>query len=263
MTSLFERIAELDRTSVKAAIITVVRASGSTPRAPGARMIVHHDGAIEGTIGGGKVEHRAIDAGRRAIAEQRAEYLDFALTNELGMCCGGKMGLFVEPLRAAPRLLIFGAGHVAAALCRMAAHAGFIVHIVDERPELLIEARLAEARQLHDGYEDPDLPFGPDCFIMIATHDHALDQRILERCLIKEFQWIGVIGSRRKAQLTRQRLEHKNFDEELIQRVRIPVGLAIAAETPEEIAVSIMGELVGVRRGGSIAKQLEKKESLP
>ena len=259
MTSLLSRIADLNESGAKAAVVTVVRVSGSTPRAPGARMIVHHDGSIEGTIGGGKIEHRAIEAAQNAIQEQRTQYLDFSLTNELGMCCGGKMGLFVEPLRISPRLIIFGAGHVATALCRIAAHSGFVVHVVDERPELLQVERLAEARQLHDDNQSKDLPFGSDCYIMITTHDHALDQRLLERCLKESFQWIGVIGSRRKAELTRERLAHKNFDPELIKRVRIPVGLAIAAETPEEIAVSIMSELIGVRRHGPIQEQLENK----
>jgi len=261
MNSLYERIAELESQDTKAAIVTVVRVSGSTPRAPGARMIVFEDGSIESTIGGGKIEFEAIQMAQHAIQEQRTNYFEFALTNELGMCCGGKMSIFIEPLCIAPRLLIFGAGHVGTALCRMAAQAGFIVHVADERENLLRVERLAEARQLHDDYKDTSFPFGTDCFIMIATHDHALDQRLLEYCLPQEFQWIGVIGSRRKAKLTRERLAHKEFSEDLIARVRIPVGLSIQAETPEEIAVSILSELVAIRRGAEVAPILEKKES--
>jgi xanthine dehydrogenase accessory factor len=259
MNSLYERIAVLEREGTKAAVITVVKVSGSTPRAPGARMIVFEDGKSEFSIGGGKVEFEAIQAAQLAIKEERSSYIDFALSQELGMCCGGKMSLFIEPLCVAPRLLVFGAGHVATALCRMAAHTGFIVHVADEREDLLRLDRLAEARRLHDDFHDPKLPFGPDCFIMITTHDHALDQKLLERCLTKEFQWIGVIGSRRKAKLTRDRLAHKGFPQEVIARVRIPVGLAIQAETPEEIAISILSELIAVRRGAKLTTALETK----
>lgn len=88
---------------------------------------------------------------------------------------------------------------------------------------------------------------------MIATHDHGLDQRLLERCLRLPHRWIGVIGSRRKAAITRKRLAHRGFDEALIAGVRIPVGIAIGAETPEEIAVSILGELIAVRRGVTLS----------
>lgn len=248
MTTIHQRIAELEAQRAPAAVVTVVRVSGSTPRAPGSKMIVHPDGQIEGTIGGGRVEQSAIEAGRACIDDQRTRFLEYALTQDLGMCCGGQIALFVEPLVVAPRLLIFGAGHVGAALCQIASHAGFVVHVADDREQWLRPERLAVARQLHEDTTDPTLPWGDDCYVMITTHDHALDQRLLERALAQQTRWVGVIGSRRKAELTRQRLAHKGFSDADIARVRIPVGLAIRAETPEEIAVSILGELIALRR---------------
>ena len=253
------RIAELERAGARAAIVTVVRATGSTPREPGARMIVHADGATEGTVGGGRVEHEAIAAAKRALDDGRPAFIEFELTAELGMCCGGRVALFVEPLVVSPPLLIFGAGHVGTALCRMAAAAGFAVHVIDDRDELRVPARLATARALHDDVTDPDLPFADDAFVMITTHDHTLDQRLLERALKRPHRWIGVIGSRRKAELTRQRLAAKDFPPDAIARVRIPVGLRIGAETPEEIAVSILAELIAARREADVGDALETK----
>lgn len=249
MKSLLARIAELEESGKPAVVVTVVRASGSTPREAGARMIVHPDRSIEGTIGGGRIEQEATEEAVRALADGRPRFYDYALTQELGMCCGGTISLFLEVINRAPRLLIFGAGHVGAALTRMAAQAGFVVHVADEREELLNTTRLAEARALHSELDDPALPFGPDTFVMVTTHDHALDQKLVERALKQPHCWLGLIGSRRKAELTRQRLAHKGFGEAEIAKVRSPVGVAIGAETPEEIAVSILGELIAERRG--------------
>ena len=260
MNSILSRIAELESAGTACAVVTVVRVSGSTPRSPGAKMLVFRDGQIEGTIGGGKIEHRVIAAARETIETARTNYLEFSLTNELGMCCGGKMAVFIEPMQVAPKLVIYGAGHVSAALSRMATHAGFTVHVVDERSEWLTIERFPEARQLHDENDSADIPAEDDCYVMITTHDHGLDQSLLEKRLRQPFRWIGVIGSKRKASMTYDRLRHKGFDEMLIEKVRIPVGLAIAAETPEEIAVSILGELIAVRRKTSVAEIYERKD---
>ena len=265
MISLLTRLAQLEESGATVALATVVRATGSTPREPGARMIVHPGGEIEGTVGGGRIEEAAKEAALASLSDGRPRFIEHNLTQELGMCCGGSVSIFVEVIGGSPRLIIFGAGHVGSALTKMAAHAGFVVHVADEREALLHAGRLGEARQLHDDLQDPALPFSEDAYVMITTHDHALDQRLLERALKMPHRWVGMIGSRRKAELARSRLEHKGFDPELIKRVRSPVGLAIAAETPEEIAVSILAELVAERRGaardseGRIAVRQETK----
>jgi xanthine dehydrogenase accessory factor len=249
--SLLSRIAEIEERGPAAAVVTVVRVSGSTPREAGARMLVFRDGSIEGTIGGGRVEQEATAQAVAAIADGKPRFLEFALTQELGMCCGGSTSLFIEVVGQAPRLLIFGAGHVGAALTRAAAAAGFVVSVADEREELCNATRLPEAAALFLSLEDAE--FSPDTFVMVTTHDHALDQRLVEMALKKPHRWLGLIGSRRKAELTRQRLAHKNFSEAEIAGVRSPVGVAIAAETPEEIAVSILAELIAERRGLKLA----------
>lgn len=253
MSSMFERIAALTKGGASAVVVTVVRTSGSTPRSAGAKMLVHPDGTIEGTIGGGRIEHEMIALAEEVLHAGAPRLVERQLTAELGMCCGGSVAVFLEPLIAAPPLLIFGAGHVGMALCAAASQAHFAVHVIDERASMITGDRFADATALHDLYDDADLPFAPNAFVLVATHDHALDQQLLEKALRRQHRWVGVIGSRRKAELTRQRLAHKGFDEALIRSVRCPIGLAIGAETPQEIAVSVLAELIAVRRGATIA----------
>ncbi len=241
--------------------MTLVRAAGSTPRSAGARMIVFPDGRIEGSIGGGKVEHQAFEAAQEALARGESQLLEFKLTAELGMCCGGQVSVFIEPMSQGPLLILFGAGHVGAALARSAASAGFSVHVADERSALLHAADLSLDTHRYELLDDPDLPFGAEAYVMIATHDHGLDQRLLERCLTLPHRWLGVIGSRRKGVITRKRLAHKGFTDAQIAEVRIPVGLAIGAETPQEIAVSILAELIAVRRGAALLGESEQSRA--
>ncbi len=264
MASILEQIAETSASGQPAVVITVVRATGSTPRGAGAKMLVRADGRTAGTIGGGRVEHSAIATAESVLAEGAPRLVEHKLTAELGMCCGGTVTLFFEPVLPADPLLIFGAGHVSVALCRQAAQAGFRVHVVDERQSLCTPERFGGATALHDLNDADDLPFCHRTFVVITTHDHALDQRLLERALRKPHRWLGVIGSARKAELTRQRLRHRGFEPEKIERVRCPIGLDIGAETPAEIAISILAELVAVRRERAIdpgTPRLETKRS--
>lgn len=248
--SIHARIAEAEDSGSPAALVTVVAATGSTPRSPGARMLVFEDGSIAGTIGGGTVEEQAIAAAKKTLDHGRPQVLEYQLTQQLGMCCGGAVTLFVERIGGQARLIVFGAGHVGTALVRMASLAGFAVHVADEREELLNVERLPDARALHDDLDDPALPFADHTYVLIVTHDHALDQRLVEKVLKKPHAWLGMIGSRRKAHLMRERLAAKGFDPDAISAVRSPVGLSIAAETAEEIAVSILAELITLRREG-------------
>jgi xanthine dehydrogenase accessory factor len=253
------RLAEIAAGPRPAAVCTVVATRGSTPRKAGATMVVIADGselgAIEGTIGGGAVEHQVRRAALEVIATTRPRTFAIELTKELGMCCGGAMTFFVEALRVRPPLILFGAGHVAQALCRVATTAGFDVFVADPREELLEVERFPEAMALVDDYERADLerlPFGPDAFVVIATHDHKIDQEIVERVLPKPHRFCALVGSQRKAMMTRERCLAKGFAEDAVARLRCPAGLDIGAETPEEIAVSVVAELVQVRRRAEV-----------
>jgi xanthine dehydrogenase accessory factor len=246
------RLAEIAVGKAPAALCTVVATKGSTPRKAGASMVVVADGSelgsIEGTVGGGAVEHEVRRRALDVIATTRPQTFDIALTKELGMCCGGSMTFFVEALRVRPPLVLFGAGHVAQVLAKVAHTAGFDVTVADPREDLLTKDRFPDAVELVDDYERDDLdrlPFGPDAFVVVATHDHKVDQEIVERAIAKPSRWFALIGSQRKAMLTRERCLNKGID---VEKLRSPAGLDIGAETPEEIAVSVVAEMVQVRR---------------
>lgn len=249
------RLAAIAAGPLPAALCTVVATKGSTPRKMGASMVVLADGSphgrIEGTIGGGAVEHEVRKAALAAIAETRPRLVEIALTTQLGMCCGGQMTIYVEPLRERPPCLVLGAGHVGLALSKAASLAGFDVTVADPREALLTRERFGDDVGLVDGYDDEDLdrlPFGPDAFVVVVTHDHQTDQRLAEKVLARPYRYAAMVGSKRKALLTRQRCEAKGIAPERIAELRSPAGLDIGAETPEEIALSIVAEMVAVRR---------------
>lgn len=254
---ILQRAAELRATGEEAVMATVVASRGSTPRKAGARALFFADGRVEGTIGGGRVEHVVAALYNEVMASGQARLVEHQLTTELGMCCGGQMTFFVEPLLMKPTLLLLGCGHVGRAVLETAAPLGFDVVACDDRAEFAVPERLRRARRIIDSFEGDeleavsDIPWGERLYIVIATCDHDLDQRLLEFCLTKEFHYLGVIGSQRKALKQQQRLAAKDVDPQRIAQVHCPIGIDIAAETPEEIAISICAELVAHRRGAN------------
>ena len=245
-----------------AAICTVVSTRGSTPRKAGATMLVVDDGSdlgrIEGTVGGGAVEHEIRRRAREVIATTRPVLVEIPLTTVLGMCCGGTMTIFIESLRMRPPCILFGAGHTSQALAAAADAAGFDVTVVDPRDELCTTERFPTAT-LRNSYDHDDdlqaLPFAADAFVVIATHDHQTDQRLAERVITRDFTYLGLVGSIRKATLTRERCRNKGIADDVIDRLRCPAGLDIGAETPEEIALAIVAEMIQVRRRGEAASR--------
>lgn len=235
----------------RCALVTIIQVQGSTPRHGSPRMLVFADGTIVGTVGGGRIEYELIRHAREAIETGKAFRFSAHLTRDLGMCCGGTMEAFIEPLAQREDLVIYGAGHVGRATARMALTLGFRVQIVDERIEQLelLEEHVDLTRTESDPLRVLDsLPFHPDAYHLILTHSHQLDQDLLEKLLERDFAWLGMIGSRTKLAKFFLRLQAAGLDSALFERVSSPVGLDIGAETPEEIACSIAAELVRVRR---------------
>ncbi|MCG3173885.1 MAG: hypothetical protein GMKNLPBB_02092 [Myxococcota bacterium] len=234
------------------ALATVIESTGSTPRKAGAKMLIRADGGITGSIGGGAIENQIIQAATDMIRRQAPPAMIAAhLTRDLGMCCGGTMRVFIEPQLWSPRLIILGGGHVAKPLCEIAAITGFAITVVDGREEFSTPERFPRASAVENS--DPDdyarrAPAADGAFVVVVTHDHALDQRVLEALLKRNPAWIGMIGSRAKWVRFAQRLDAKGYSADQLARVHTPVGLDIGAVTPEEIAVSITAQLVARRR---------------
>ncbi len=251
--NVFEAAADAWRTGRRAAFATVVDQAGSVPRVSGARMLVYEGGAIVGTIGGGEVEHRVIALALEVITSGKPARFEAHLTRDLGMCCGGHLEVYVEPLQIREPFVLFGAGHVALAVAPLLQALDFAVTIVDDREELATAERFPGC-VLHrgdaSGYARA-LPGGPEAWWLIVTHDHRLDQELIEVLLPKTCAWIGMIGSRAKVAKFLMRLRAAGLDEGQLRKLCAPVGLDIGAETPAEIAVSIAAEVVRVRRNAT------------
>lgn len=239
------------------AMATVFARHGSAPSTPGQKLFLGDDGVALGTVGGGAVERevlRALGAMVRAAREDdkpeaREPRLEtFKLGPELAMCCGGRVDILLEPLVASLPCFIVGGGHVAAALGPMLARLGFAVTVADEREGFADDDRIPGVLNVQGEFDDVGSDLPDHTLVLVMTHDHALDQRVIEWAVTKPFPYIGGVGSRAKAQRVRDRLLHKGFTEEACDRVRMPVGLDIGARLPEEIAVAIAAELVAYRR---------------
>jgi len=250
--TLYEEIAQLEAEGRPFIVATVIESQGSTPQKPGSKMVVLPDGSLRGTVGGGAIELQIIQAAKALFEEPGAtKVVETHLTHDLGMCCGGRMKVFLEKHAAAARLWIFGAGHVGREVAALAKRVGFHVAVVDERSEWLNRERFPDTDELL--LRNPadcarELPGGSDCYFCITTHDHPLDQACVEALLGKPSAYLGVIGSRRKAERFRTRLHAAGASEAELERVRSPMGVSINALTAPEIAVSIVAELVQVRR---------------
>lgn len=237
----------------KAALVTIIGHDGSAPRHAGARMLVHADRTLVGSVGGGTLEYRLIEAALRVIQTRVPERVAVHLTRDLGMCCGGSVEAYIEPIESREKFVVFGAGHVAHALVPLLQSLDFDVHVVDEREEWLSEARFPNATRVLD---DPTvvarrLEGAANAWWLIVTHDHGIDEQLCATLLPKTCAWIGMIGSRAKVTRFFLRLRAQGVDESLFSKLSAPVGVDLGAQTPAEIGISIAAEIVRVRRGGT------------
>lgn len=251
---VYEWLARARRERVPAVLATVVDVTGSAPQVPGAKLVVLADGRAAGTVGGGAFERRVLEEARALAAGDGpvSRLVTLNLTRDLGMCCGGEMRVFLEKILGPERLVLFGGGHIGRALCQAAAAAGFEVTVVDEREEWAVPARFPAAREVV--CEEPEaalarLRIDEATYCVVATHSHPLDQAVITALLATPARFLGMVGSRTKRGKFLARLQARGLPEETLARLRTPLGLEIGAVTPEEIAVSILAELVAVRRG--------------
>jgi xanthine dehydrogenase accessory factor len=217
-------------------------------------MLVRDDGSIVGTVGGGCVEAEVWAAAKEVIRSEESRKMTFNLNHEAaydsGLICGGTLEIFVEPVLPQPMLYIFGGGHVSGAVARIASLAGFAIAIVDDREAFANAERFPMAGELHTSYEDAFEKIRPNAssYLLIVTRGHKDDMRVLAWAVGTDARYIGMIGSKRKVISVYKALEKEGFTPDKFDRVHAPVGLAIGALSPEEIAVSITAELIAVRR---------------
>ncbi len=254
MRDVTRALAEILEGGRRGALATVVRASGSTPQQPGAKLVLYPDGRRAGTVGGGAVEREVLAALASCIESGKPEIVVYDLGRDLGMCCGGRMEVFVEPVEASQRLIVFGAGHVAKPVAALAQTLGFAVVVVDDREELNDAARFPGCERILREPSEAAAELAPtnDDWLLVVTHDHRLDEEALDVYARLPHRYLGMIGSRRKVFRILQRIAQKRSLPPL-DRVYAPVGLDIGAVSPEEIAVSIVGELVALRHGSPAA----------
>ncbi|MBI4169160.1 MAG: XdhC family protein [Acidobacteria bacterium] len=253
--AFYEEMARRLRCGRTVAVATLAGSRGSTPRGFGSKMIVTESGETAFSIGGGAFEALVIEDALQAIREGQGFEKEYRFTeqgeNALGMVCGGTARVLFEVVRPPAPLFVFGGGHVGREVAYQGARLGFEVTVVDDRPRYLDPARYPEgvrlARVEHDFSGDlPPIP--PGAFVAILTRCHRTDLAALRHSAGRGPAYVGVIGSRRKVATVLERAEAMGTPREALAGVHGPIGLPIGAETPEEIAVSIMAEMISVRR---------------
>lgn len=255
--ALLRQVADLLGAGQRCAVVTITHTVGSTPRQPGAKMVVAEDGRVFGTVGGGCVEADLYALAREAL--DRREFLSRTIDlsaksqDEIDMFCGGKVTVMVEPMEATPRLIIFGGGHISQALHRICQPLGFQITVTDDRAHFASAERFPGAELLAMPFEEQaaHLRFTPHTYVVIVTRGHESDEVVLRQVLGKPVRYLGLIGSRAKWNRIRERLRASGLPEEHLDRVICPIGLDIAAETPEEIAVAVAAQLIQIKNADS------------
>ncbi len=239
-----------------AALVTIVRAHGSTPQRVGAKMVVFPDGRTVGTIGGGCYENDAFGKAREALRLRKSQLVHYELSDDLaeesGLICGGQMDVFIEPMEPDPRLYILGAGHVGYQLGQIAPTVGFRLVVVDDRQKFANRERFPVAEDvivesLDEWVLSAEIP--ESAYVVVLTRGHRQDFDVLRGLAGRAFRYIGLIGSRAKVARLTEALLEGGVSPDWLRRLRAPVGFDIGAVSPEEIAVAILAELIAVRRG--------------
>lgn len=258
------------RAGQRGALATIVHTNGSIPSYESSRMLVREDGSLAGTIGGGCVEAEVWAAAKEVMEKEAPRKMIFNLNNEAsydnGLICGGTVEIFVEPILPQPTLYLFGGGHVSVAVAKAASAAGFGVGVVDDREAFANAERFPMAQEVFTSYEEAfqKIQANASTYLVIVTRGHKDDMRVLGWAARTEARYVGMIGSKRKVLSVYKALEQEGYRAEEFERIYAPMGLEIGALSPEEIAISIVAELIAVRRNAeNAAHKKVKVESRP
>ena len=267
---IYEEIVALRKAGRRAALATITNVRGSIPSFRTAKMLVRDDGSALGTIGGGCVEAEVWQAAREVMEEEKPRSLTFDLNNDpsynTGLVCGGTLEVFIEPVIPPAELFIFGGGHVALSVCKVARLAGFEVTVIDDRENFANRERFPEAGQvIAADFEAATATLRPSAssFLVIVTRGHRDDMRVLAWAVKTPARYVGMIGSQRKVLSIYDELAKQGMERELFERVHAPIGLDIGAITPEEIAVAIVAEMIAARRNVPIAGKSKSVQEQP
>jgi len=257
MQSIYQALSELEKNNGSAALCTVVKSEGSTPRHVGSKMLVYPDGKFIGTVGGGDLEHRVLDEAWMAISDGKPRMLKYTMADpsrgDPGVC-GGTVEVFVEPINPPAMVVVIGGGHVGKAVVHLAKWLGFRVAVSDDREEFCNPESVPSADAYYPVPMDKlteQLNVTRQTYLVVTSRGSGVDAAGLPSLLDSQAAYIGVIGSRRRWLTTVKALQEKGVPEELIARVHSPMGIELNAETPEEIAVSIMAEILMLRDKGT------------
>jgi xanthine dehydrogenase accessory factor len=271
---IYAEIAKLRKEGRRAALATIIQVQGSIPSYESSKILVRDDGSIVGTVGGGCVEAEVWAVAQDVMREEKPRRLHFNLNSnpdyDEGLVCGGSLDIFVEPILATPTLYLFGGGHVSLSISRIAEVAGFDVVVADDREAFASRQRFPGAAGLYAGpWQDtfPQLRPNDFSYVVVATRGHKGDLECLRWALSTSARYIGMVGSKRKLIEFVKVLEKEDLPAEKFGRVHSPVGLDIGALTPEEIAVSVVAEMIAVRRNAlpsvpSLAYQPKARQAL-
>ncbi len=254
---IYEALVEAKRNGQCVVLATIIRDQGSVPRHAGTKMLVYPDGTFKGTVGGGELESRVLAEAAALFTSQRPAVVHYDLADpargDPGVC-GGQVDIFMEPIMPDPTVLVIGCGHVGQAVAELAHWLGFREIVADDREALCNPETIPHA----DEYvvAPPEeiakrVAIHSRTYIAAVTRGVPLDVALLPVLLETPAPYIGVIGSRRRWATAAKELKEKGVADRDLARVHAPIGLELGAETPREIAVSIMAEIIAHRYGGS------------
>ncbi|GAB4253477.1 MAG: XdhC/CoxI family protein [Vicingaceae bacterium] len=246
----YEEIAVLLKNNKKLALCTIVNSKGSVPRHVGAKMIVYGNGEIKGTIGGGNLEKKVIENALIQINENKPKLYTHDLLHQHNMCCGGTVQIFIEPIMPKNKLYIFGAGHTSKELCQLAVKNDFEVFVFDDREDYIKDLQVEGVNKLFVDFNKiiPTLPFDSNTYACVLTYEHSIDREILFQLVQKPHAYIGMIGSKRKVEITKKKFIASGLIKKKdLEKIDMPIGVNIQTETPYEIAISIMAKIIDVK----------------